>query len=62
MTFRHSPSEANQQIQVLRKGDHRRPIPNLPEVARYNFEVTSTSKNDPNINIIELFGESDTDN
>jgi len=30
-TNRHSPSEANRQVQVLRKRDNRPPIPDLPE-------------------------------
>ena len=60
-TNRHSPSEANQQVQVLRKEDNRRPIPDLPG-RESTYEVVSSSKTDPNIRIVELFGESDTDN
>ena len=60
-TNRHSPSEANQQCQVLRKGDNRRQIPDLPTAEKVNIKVVTGSKNDPIIKIIELFGESDSD-
>jgi len=60
-TNRHSPSEANQQVQVLRKGESKRQIPELENSAKHSFAVSSTSGNDPAINIIELFGDSYTE-
>lgn len=60
-TNRHSPSEANQQCQVLRRGEIRRNIPDPPTVDSRPVKVVTQSKNDTNINIVEMFGESDSD-
>ena len=46
-TNRHSPSEANQQCQVLRKGENKRQIPDPPALNNNPIAVVTESKNDP---------------